>query len=353
MKILVLGGTGAMGKHLCEILSKNGNELLVTTRSRKSNDGKIKYVEGNAHDLSFLANILNEKWDCIVDFMVYNTNEFSSRVKLLLNATEQYVFLSSARVYADSRDPITEDSPRLVDICADEVYLQTDEYALSKGRQENILFNAEKKNWTIIRPYITYSEQRLQLGVFEKEEWLSLAMNSLALVFSSDIAKHTTTLTYGYDVALGIASIIGKERAIGQAFHITGDNCSIKWSDVNKLYAQVLEENKYPVKIYEEDYCYRINNNTSKYQVIYDRCYDRIFDNSKISEFIDVTKFKKPEEGLRSCLEDYLNNNKQVNIVIGEGIAKAIHKYNLKIPLSRVKSKKQKIKYILIKLHII
>ena len=54
----------------------------------------------------------------------------------------------------------------------DEEYLKTDEYALSKARQEDILHRSGKNNWTVIRPYITYSEIRLQLGVLEKELWL-------------------------------------------------------------------------------------------------------------------------------------------------------------------------------------
>lgn len=50
--------------------------------------------------------------------------------------------------------------------------LSIDEYAITKAHQENLLINSKNKNWTIIRPYITYSEQRLQLGTFEKEDWL-------------------------------------------------------------------------------------------------------------------------------------------------------------------------------------
>lgn len=77
--------------------------------------------------------------------------------------------MSSARVYARSADrQITESSSRLLDICDDEEYLRTDDYALTKARQENMLFCAKTQNWTIIRPYITFSEIRLQLGVFEK-----------------------------------------------------------------------------------------------------------------------------------------------------------------------------------------
>ena len=139
--------------------------------------------------------------------------------------------MSSARVYAGSSEPIVETSPRLLDTVNDEVYLRTDEYALAKAREENLLSQSGKTNWVIVRPYITYSEIRLQLGVLEKEQWLYRAMNGRKIVFPKDIAEKMTTLTYGYDVACGIAAVAGKPAANGRAFHVTAAE-AIRWSDV-------------------------------------------------------------------------------------------------------------------------
>lgn len=166
MKILLLGGTGAMGSHLSEIINNDkGNDIVITSRKTRVSKGNISYVVGNAHDKSFLDSLLNKKWDVIVDFMVYNTDEFKLRVKDMLDSCNQYVFLSSSRVYANSNSAITEDSSRLLDVTNDSEYLATDEYALTKARQENVLKESGRTNWTIIRPYITFAENRLQLGV--------------------------------------------------------------------------------------------------------------------------------------------------------------------------------------------
>lgn len=173
MKILLLGGTGAMGSHLKDVLSSdNDNQIYIKSRRKNKSKGNIVYIEGNAHDNNFLTRLLDSKWDVIVDFMVYNTEEFSSRINLLLKSCKQYVYLSSARVYAYSSNPIIESNDRLLDTTTDIHFLQTDEYALTKARQENILTNSSFNNWTIIRPYITYSENRLQLGVMELQSWL-------------------------------------------------------------------------------------------------------------------------------------------------------------------------------------
>lgn len=194
MRILIMGGTGAMGSHLVGILAADpANELTVTTRKEfpSVENGCIRYVRGNAHDIGFVRSLVpvGAKWDCIVDFMVYTPDEFRERVDFLLSVCKQYVFLSSARVYAGSNEPIVETSPRLLDTVNDEVYLRTDEYALAKAREENLLSQSGKTNWVIVRPYITYSEIRLQLGVLEKEQWLYRAMNGRKIVFPKDIAE--------------------------------------------------------------------------------------------------------------------------------------------------------------------
>ena len=77
--------------------------------------------------------MLSDGFDVVVDFMIYNTEEFKKRAKLMLDSCKQYVYLSSSRVYSDHDDVITEDTPRLLDVCKDEEYLSTDEYALTKA----------------------------------------------------------------------------------------------------------------------------------------------------------------------------------------------------------------------------
>ena len=305
MKILVLGGTGAMGVDLVKILAKRGESVTVTSRSeRKSEFSNVKYIKGDAHDNAFLKSLLSENYDAIVDFMIYNTEEFKTRRDILLDATGQYLFLSSSRVYADSKTPIIEDSPRLLDATNDREYLKTDEYALTKARQENLLCESGKMNWTIIRPYITYSNQRLQLGVYEKEVWLYRALHDKTIVFPKDISEKYTTMTLGADVAMGISKLIGNEKAMGEAFHITTDK-AIKWDDVFSLYKMVFSKvTGRDIKTkYVDDAREILGNN---YQVIYDRLFDRRFDNTKFLSAVGDCDFKSPHIGLEKCLREFL-----------------------------------------------
>lgn len=351
MKILILGGTGAMGNSLVSILSKNDNDLFITSRKKRiSQENNIKYIQGNAHDKKFLTEILSNKYyDAIVDFMVYNTDEFKSRVNLLLEHTGQYIYISSSRVYANENKCITEKSKRLLDVCEDDEYLETDEYALTKARQENVLLKFKKKNWTIIRPYITYNVERLQLGAYEKENWLYRALHGRSIVFNRDVADRFTTLTYGYDVALRIADIIGKEKALGEIMHITTSE-TMKWKDILNLYLDIIEEKtgKRP-----NTYWLDTSINTgkiagNKYQIKYDRLYNRSFDSSKVDNISECKEEYMPlNKGLKICLEKFIDENKKfldiqwnlqayMDKVVGE-----------KTPLKEIPTIKGKIKYVI------
>ena len=304
-KILLLGGTGAIGASLVDEFETKGWEIYVTSRQHRSDYGSVKYLRGNARESQFLANTLKNRFNVIVDFMIYKTEDFRSRVISLLDSCDQYIYLSSARVYANSSVPLTEESPRLLDVCEDQNYLATDEYALSKARQEDILRRSLRGNWTIVRPYITFSNIRLQLGVLEKEAWLYRVLKGRTLVFSRDISKCATTLTNGCDVARAIAKLVDEPAALEQIFHITGESC-IKWGGVFELYKQTLKENGVGVnaKLIDLDNFMRCHN--GRYQIQYDRLYNRVFDNTKIKQFVDVTAFDGIESGLKRCLNDFL-----------------------------------------------
>lgn len=351
MKVLILGGTGAMGSHLVKLLSESGFEIAVTSRKPRDSSKNVRYIQGNAQDIDFLQPLLKEKWDVIIDFMVYSTAIFKERVELLLDATSQYVFLSSARVYADSEGPITEKSSRLLDVSHDEAFLSTDEYSLTKARQEDVLRNSGRLNWTIIRPYITYAENRLQLGVLEKEEWLYRALKGRTIVFSEEINSKFTTLTYGFDVAKAMIFVIGNNEALGEAFHITS-NKSNTWNFISNIYIDVLEKHlgyKPQVLLLNLETYNKIESH-KEYQIKYDRLFNRQFDNSKIANYFDDS-FTSLDSGLRSSLKAFLSNPKFNNI---NWKSEALKDKQSKehASLKEISSFKQKVKYLLYR-HII
>lgn len=344
MKILILGGTGAMGSPLAKLLEPH-NEVWVTSRKDRVSQGNLHYVLGNAKNLDFLHDILQNGWDAIVDFIVRSEKELSCCIDLFLNNTKQYVYISSARVYAETEGKITEDTPRLLDVSEDSDFLQTNEYSLAKARAEDLLKNHSRNNYTIIRPSITYNTYRLQLGVMEKEAWLYRAMKGRSIVFSEDMKDKLTAMTYGDDVARGIASIIGKDKALGEIFHIT-NNRSLTWEEILTIYKSTLERIiGRSTKVCWTKTTTNLFFKYQQYQIKYCRYFNRSFDNSKISSYIDVSSFVNPEEGLASSLEAFLKNPqfKPINWTL-EGINDRVA--HERTPLYEIPSLKLKIKYL-------
>lgn len=286
MRILLLGGTGAIGEPLCHELAQLGHEVFVTSRRpRISTESNVLYIQGNAKKEEFLKKILLEGWDSIIDFMVWTTSEFKLRSQLFLESTSQYVFLSSYRVYADT-PIIREDSPRLLDVIQDEKYLASDEYALRKARCENILFESGLTNWTIVRPSITYDGAvgRLQLGVYESAQWMWRVKQHLPVPFPKQLLDKFTTMTSGRDAAKMIGALIGKQDALGEAFTVSTKEHHT-WNDVVDIYAHAIPLKIFPCEldVFEKAF-------GSVYQLRYDRMYNRVIDNSKILQCTELSQ---------------------------------------------------------------
>lgn len=308
MKVLLLGGTGAMGIPLQKHLLRLGYDVHVTSRSEHEN-GSVIYHCGNAHDMGFLETLLKDEYDAIVDFMSYKTDEFKVRVSTLCSGTGHYIFLSSSRVYSPCDGLITEDHPRLLDVCKDEEYLRTDEYALTKARQEDALRKSGYMNWTIVRPSLTYNTDRLQYAIGEKEEWLYRYLNNEKIVFPQNMSSVVMTMSYGDDVAYAIALLVGNKNAMGEAVHIAGAN-PIMWKDVNRIYNNVLNELFHrDLDIYYIDDWAKIGRVLHRfYQIKYARSITRKFDSSKLKSIVGDVTFQRPEEGLKKCLNQFVEN---------------------------------------------
>ena len=293
MNILVLGGTGAMGTHLIQFLSENNDvQVTVTSRKERNSHGNINYIVGNARDRAFMSSLLkNTHYDVIVDFMNYNYEEFLEYHRALLEATDHYIFLSSSRVYANHEGRITENCPRLLETSKDEAFLSTNRYALRKAREENILRQSGLTNYSIIRPYITYSNERLQLGIYEKEQWLYRILKGRDLVINKDIIDKQTTLTYGYDVSLAISKLVDNEKALGRVVQIVSSE-NMSWREVLSLYMEIIKERRnLTPRIYLSNEMKAIDElYEGGYNTIYDRVYNRHFESS----FVEQLTLKGP-----------------------------------------------------------
>lgn len=306
-KALVLGGTGAMGVYLVPELQKAGCKVdVVSLDDIKSSNESIKYICADAYDNEFIAEILKNEYDVIIDFLIYSTEAFKKRYMMFLESTNQYIYLSSYRVYADSKEPITEASPRLLDISDDREFLATDDYALSKARGEDILTESKYGNWTIIRPSVTYSKRRFQLVSLEANIVVRRAMENKAIILPYEAFDKQASMTWAGDVAKMVLRLILNDKAYKEVFtvataeHNTWEYVAQCYRDLIGLKTMVTDKETYIrlISFNEQDYKHKM------WQLTYDRLFNRVIDNSKI---LSVTGLKQSDfmplkEGLRTEL---------------------------------------------------
>lgn len=198
---------------------------------------------------------------------------------------------------------------------------------------------------TNVRPTITYNDYRLQLGVLEKENWLYRALHGRSIVFSNDIATKLTTMTFGDDVATGIAAIVGSKTACGEAFHITC-NQSLLWCEVLEIYlSEIAAKLGYRPRVFMTQKSTNLFFPSKKYQVIYCRYFNRSFDNKKISHYCNPASFKGPDTGLRECIRHFLSKPRfgRTNWIL-EAVNDRVS--GEKTPLSEIHSFVDKLNYI-------
>lgn len=307
-RILLLGGTGVLGRYLTPELRKDGWEVYITSRSaHTSNDRGVIWLLGDAKDDAFLDELSAERFDAIVDFMIYTTDAFSARCEKLLSSAGHYLFLSSYRVYADcGREPITENSPRLLDTVDDPDYLKTDEYALTKSRQEDLLRASGRENYTILRPAITYGGDRFQLGTMEANEFLVRALRNKPVIFPEEMLDRWATMTWSGDVGKMIARLVCRQSAFGEAYTVsTSEHKS--WNAVLSYYRKILgmQVRTVPLEVYRKAI-------GRPWQIKYDRMFDRVIGNSKILRATGIkrSELMPLEEGLRIELNRFVRNPK-------------------------------------------
>jgi 2'-hydroxyisoflavone reductase len=114
VRLLVLGGTLFLGRHLVDAAVARGHRVTTFTRGR-TNPGPRDDVEAlrgdRDGDLSALG---GREWDAVVDTSAYRPAQASATARLLLNAVGSYCLISSASVYAEIPDGGAAESSALV-----------------------------------------------------------------------------------------------------------------------------------------------------------------------------------------------------------------------------------------------
>jgi nucleoside-diphosphate-sugar epimerase len=224
MRVLFLGGTGIISTACTRLAADVGMEVTLLTRGRRGGElpAGVKTILADVADgLAVKRALGGMRWDAVVDFIAYGPEEIERDLELFRGVTRQYVFISSASAYQKpvGHYLITESTP-----LANPYW----EYARKKIQCEERLLRAYREEGfpaTIVRPSLTYGETQITLAVnsWAKSWTVVERMRQGKKVIAPGDGTSLWVITHNTDFAKGLVGLLGREQAVGHAFHITSD----------------------------------------------------------------------------------------------------------------------------------
>ena len=111
MRILIIGGTRFLGRHLVDAATARGHTLTLFNRGQTAPElyPELEQVRGDReHDLDWLR---DRTWDAVIDTCGYNPETIAPSVRALADSVGRYVFISTVSVYDDPAPGADESAP--------------------------------------------------------------------------------------------------------------------------------------------------------------------------------------------------------------------------------------------------
>jgi len=236
MKVLYIGGTGEISYECVRRSAEIGQQVTVFNRGRGEEPlpPGVRRIVGDLADEAAYARLGEEGFDVVCQFLAYQTAAVQRDVRVFGGRCRQYVFISSASAYQKppQRYVITEDTPLENPYWA---------YSRAKAQMEAYLLEQHRAGTlpvTIVRPSHTY-RRRFPGGIAGGDDWAWRLLNGKPIVVHGD-GTSLWTLTHSSDFAVPFANLLGNDRALGQAFHVTRHMEAHPWNDIVAEVARAL-----------------------------------------------------------------------------------------------------------------
>jgi nucleoside-diphosphate-sugar epimerase len=283
MRVLFVGGTGAISTACTQLAPQLGIDLTLLNRGRRpvAIPAGVKTLTADIDDIARVKHMLDGEFDAIVDWIAFTSDQVERDIRLFAGHTRQYVFISSASAYQKpaTRYLITESTP-----LANPHW----EYSRNKIACEERLLRAYREEGfpvTIVRPSYTYGDTCIPYCVNSWEKQYTVVDRMLRgkkIIVPGD-GSSLWVLTHNSDFAKGFCGLLGHRQAIGHAFHITSDEV-LTWEQICRTMAEAAGVEANIIHI-PSDYIVAC---LPQYEggLIGDKSVSVVFDNSKIKRFV-------------------------------------------------------------------
>jgi nucleoside-diphosphate-sugar epimerase len=298
VKVLFIGGTGNISTSVSKLCVKRGIDLYLLNRGNtKVVIPGAKIIKADITQIKETASVLqNHKWDAVVNWIAFNTDDIQKDYDLFKGKTKQYIFISSASAYQKpvSHPIITESTP------LKNPYWKYSQNKIACEEMLNTLYRNEDFPITIVRPSYTYDTViPVAIGGFREYTLIDRMKKGQKIIVHGD-GTSLWTNTHADDFAIGFTGLIGRQQAIGHSFHITSDEM-LTWDQIYTAVANAADVEPNIVHI-PSDFLCRFNDNL-RGELLGDKSYSVIFDNTKIKMFVPEYKAIIPfSEGIKRTL---------------------------------------------------
>ncbi|PJJ71094.1 nucleoside-diphosphate-sugar epimerase [Diaminobutyricimonas aerilata] len=298
LRVLFIGGNGIISSASSALAVERGYDLTLLNRGQSSTRPPIegaRHVTGDATDPSSIADAIGgEDFDVVVNFRSFTPEQARADVQLFSGRTAQYVYISSASAYQKpvARLPITESTPLR------NPYWQ---YSRDKIASEDVLTAAYRDSGfpaTIVRPSHTYDRTSIPIV----GDWTAIdrMRRGKPVVVPGD-GTSLWTLTHTRDFAVAFVGLLGNERAVGEAFHITSDE-ALTWNQITHILASAAGVQAELVHIASDAIARELPDLGPG--LVGDKANSVIFDNSKVKSLVPEYTATIPYwKGAREVLE--------------------------------------------------
>ena len=151
MRILVIGGTSFVGRHLAQTAIEHGHEVTLFNRGRTNPDVLPEAERLTGDRNSDLSALDGRTWDATIDVCAYVPRQVRTLLESLNGRGGHYVFISTISVFPDATpENFTEDSPLREPAWDDELVMEL--YGELKVACEQVAQELSGDRLLIIRP---------------------------------------------------------------------------------------------------------------------------------------------------------------------------------------------------------
>lgn len=120
MKILIIGGTKFLGRHLMTAAQSRNHKVTIFNRGEFSDEvfADVEQIRGNRN--SDLDKLGNRTWDVVIDTCGYLPYSVKLSAEALKSKVEHYIFISSISAYADFSQPNFDETATLAKLTSEQ-----------------------------------------------------------------------------------------------------------------------------------------------------------------------------------------------------------------------------------------